>query len=141
MNYSFHPGAKEEFLEAIEFYQSCSAGLGLEFANEIYSTIQRIIQFPTAWSKFSENTRRCLTKRFPFGIIYQVLEKNDRGLTPFGRNWKAVRLSGSDQFDSLDLTPVYIRMLNYFSILNLLVGFHQPFSFKRRHFSEIIIPS
>ena len=77
MNYSFHPGAKEEFLEAIEFYQSCSAGLGLEFANEIYSTIQRIIQFPTAWSKFSENTRRCLTKRFPFGIIYQVLENKN----------------------------------------------------------------
>ena len=77
MNYSFHPRAKEEFLEAIEFYQSCSAGLGLEFANEIYSTIPRIIQFPTAWSKFSKNTRRCLTKRFPFGIIYQVLENKN----------------------------------------------------------------
>jgi len=77
MKYSFHPKAKEEFLEAIDYYESRSTGLGLEFANEIYSTIQRIIQLPTAWSKFSENTRRCLTKRFPFGVIYQVLEGKD----------------------------------------------------------------
>jgi plasmid stabilization system protein ParE len=78
MKYSFHPKAKEEFLEAIEYYESCSTGLVTEFVNEVYSTIQRIIQFPTAWSKFSENTRRCLTKRFPFGIIYQLLEdKNE----------------------------------------------------------------
>ena len=77
MKSSFHPKAKNEFLDAIDYYESCSTGLGLEFVNEIYSTIQRIIQFPTAWSKFSENTRRCLTKRFPFGIIYQLLEDKD----------------------------------------------------------------
>ncbi len=77
MKYSFHPKAKEEFLEAIDYYESRRIGLGWEFTNEIYSTIQRIIQFSSAWSKFSENTRRCLTKRFPFGIIYQVLENKD----------------------------------------------------------------
>ncbi len=77
MKYSFHPQAKEEFFEAIDYYESCSKGLGLEFADEIYFTIQRIIHFPTAWSNFSENTRRCLAKRFPFGIIYQVSKDND----------------------------------------------------------------
>ena len=65
MKYSFHPEAKEEFLEAIDYYESRRTGLGLEFANEINSTVQRIIQFPAAWSKFSENTRRCLAQRFP----------------------------------------------------------------------------
>ena len=77
MKYSFHLKAKEEFLEAINYYESRSTGLGLEFANEIYSTIQRIIQFPTAGSKFSENTRRCLAQRFPFGVIYKVSEDKD----------------------------------------------------------------
>ena len=77
MKYSFHPEAKEEFLETIDYYESCSKGLGLEFADEIYSTIQRILQFPTAWTKFSENTRRCLTKRFPFGVIYQTSKDKD----------------------------------------------------------------
>ncbi len=77
MKYSFHPEAKEEFLEAIDYYESRRRGLGLEFANGINSTIQRIIQFPSAWSEFSEKTRRCLDQRFPFGIIYQTTEDKD----------------------------------------------------------------
>lgn len=75
MNYSFHPEAKEEFLEAIIYFEECRSGLGLEFSKEVFSAIQRIIHFPSAWSKFSENTRRCLTNRFPFAVIYQAIEE------------------------------------------------------------------
>jgi len=75
MKVSFHPEAKEEFFEAINYYEECQGGLGLEFAKEIYSTIQRIIHFPEAWSKMSENTRRCLVNRFPYGIIYNVCDE------------------------------------------------------------------
>jgi len=71
MRYSFHPDAKRELFEAINYYEECKSGLGLEFAKEVYSTIQRIIRFPEAWSKLSKNTRRCLTNRFPYGVIYQ----------------------------------------------------------------------
>lgn len=72
MKYSFHPEAKEEFLDAVNYFEECRSGLGLEFSKEVFSTIQRIIHFPSAWSKFSENTRRCLTNRFPFSVIYQI---------------------------------------------------------------------
>jgi len=75
MKYSFHPEAKEDFLEAINYFEECRSGLGLEFSKEVFSTIQRIIHFPSAWSKFSENTRRCLTNRFPFGVIYQIVRE------------------------------------------------------------------
>ena len=75
MKYSFHPEAKEELLEAINYFEECRAGLGIEFSKEVFSTIQLIIHFPAAWSKFSENTRRCLTNRFPFGVLYQVIEE------------------------------------------------------------------
>jgi plasmid stabilization system protein ParE len=77
MKYFFHPEAKKEFLDAIDYYESCSEGLDLEFVNDVYSTIQRVIDYPHAWSNFSKNTRRCLTKQFPFGVIYQVLENKD----------------------------------------------------------------
>jgi hypothetical protein len=40
MNYSFHPEAKTELLQAVEYYENCSIGLGLEFSEEIYSSIQ-----------------------------------------------------------------------------------------------------
>jgi hypothetical protein len=74
MNYSFHPDAKEELHDAINYFEECRSGLGLEFSKEVFSTIQRIIHFPSAWSKFSENTRRCLTNRFPYGMIYQTID-------------------------------------------------------------------
>jgi len=75
MKYSFHPGAKEELLEAVSYFEECRSGLGLEFSKEVFSAIQRIIHFPLAWTEFSGNTRRCLTSRFPFGIIYQIVEE------------------------------------------------------------------
>jgi hypothetical protein len=75
MNYSFHPEAKEEFFKTINYFEECQKGLGLSFSKEVFSTIQRIIHFPSAWSKFSKNTRRCLTNRFPYGVIYQMKGK------------------------------------------------------------------
>ena len=75
MKYSFHPEAKKELLEAISYFEECRTGLGLDFSKEVFSTIQRIIHFPSAWSKLSENSRRCLTNRFPYGVIYQIIGK------------------------------------------------------------------
>jgi len=72
MKFCFHPKAEEEFDKAVEYYEACQAGLGLEFAEEVYLTIARAIQYPDAWSTMSKNTRRCLVNRFPYGIIYQV---------------------------------------------------------------------
>ena len=48
-------------------------GLAWNSQKEVFSAIQRIIHFPSAWSKFSKNTRRCLTNRFPYGVIYQII--------------------------------------------------------------------
>ena len=75
MKYSFHPSAKNELNEAIDYYEECQRGLGVEFTKEIYLTIHRIIEYPKAWSPLSHNTRRCLINRFPYGIIYQILDK------------------------------------------------------------------
>lgn len=74
MNFSFHPLAAEELADSIDYYEDNYPGLGLEFSKEIYSTILRILQFPKAWTKISQNCRRCMTQRFPYGIIYQVKE-------------------------------------------------------------------
>ncbi len=48
MKYYFHPSAKIEINEAVNYYEECQAGLGTEFVEEVYSTIQRIIQLPEA---------------------------------------------------------------------------------------------
>jgi len=70
MTYSFHPDAELELNISVEYYQECKDGLGGEFAYEVQKTIQRILEFPTAWKKLDGEIRRCLTNRFPFEIIY-----------------------------------------------------------------------
>ena len=77
MRYSFHPEAENELLSAITYFEDCSEGLGLDFAKEVFATIQRTLRFPYAWTEFSYHTRRALTKRFPFGVIYQVINDEE----------------------------------------------------------------
>jgi plasmid stabilization system protein ParE len=76
MNYHFHPEAEAELNDAVDYYEHCQEGLGLEFAKEVESAIQTICRFPHAWAPLSENTRRCLMKRFPYGIVFQ--SKSDK---------------------------------------------------------------
>ena len=72
MKFFFHLQADEEFDEAVRYYEDCQPGLGLEFAEEVYAAISRISEYHEACSRLSENTRRCLVSRFPYGIIFQV---------------------------------------------------------------------
>ncbi len=76
MTYSFHPDAEAELNASVDYYEECQINLGVEFAHEAYKTIQRIIEFPSAWRKLDDNIRRCLTNRFPFGVIYY--QKDDK---------------------------------------------------------------
>lgn len=72
MRLYFHPEADLELDQAIAYYEELRPGLGLEFAEEIYAAISRIIEFPNAWTRLTPNTRRCIVNRFPYGVIYQV---------------------------------------------------------------------
>ena len=72
MKVEFLDVAEAEFVEAITYYNQQSEGLGYEFAAEVRRTINRITQYPEAWTPLSERTRRCRTNRFPYGVIYQI---------------------------------------------------------------------
>ena len=74
MHVEFLSHARAEFRKAIAFYNKHKAGLGFEFTEEVKKAIERIIQYPEAWSLISRRARRCRVNRFPFGIIYQVRE-------------------------------------------------------------------
>ncbi len=72
MTFRFHPRAELELNKAVSYYEECASGLGLEFAEEVYAAIARIIAYPKAWTRLSKHARRCLVNRFPFGVIFQV---------------------------------------------------------------------
>ena len=69
---------KEIFFATIEYYEECQPGLGLRFSKEVCTAIERICEHPYAWSGIDAKTRRCLTNKFPYGILYRVIENNIR---------------------------------------------------------------
>ena len=64
--------AKDELDEAVEYYNREAPGLGADFLAEILNALGRIEKYPEAWHPLSKRTRRCRTRRFPYGIIYQI---------------------------------------------------------------------
>ncbi|PIU84438.1 MAG: plasmid stabilization protein [Deltaproteobacteria bacterium CG_4_9_14_3_um_filter_44_9] len=72
MTFDFHPEAETELLEAIAYYESCAPGLGEDFSLEVYSTVQNILSYPHAWPIVEDDVHRCLTSRFPYGVLYSI---------------------------------------------------------------------
>lgn len=72
MKYTFHPDARFELIQSVDYYEKQQPKLGLKFLEEIYSSIQRIIEFPLSHSVYSNNTRKCIISKFPFAVIYQI---------------------------------------------------------------------
>jgi plasmid stabilization system protein ParE len=72
MNYSFHPDAEKELEEAENYYDSIREELGNRFRAETEKAISRILDFPNAWQRLSQTTRRRALKAFLYGIVYRV---------------------------------------------------------------------
>lgn len=66
--------AEIELDEAVKFYNHELPGLGDEFLAEVVHALDRIARFPEAWHPSTKRTRRCLTRRFPYGVIYRHKE-------------------------------------------------------------------
>lgn len=62
MSFSFHPEAKKEFNKAIDYYEDIEPGLGYDFALEVYSSINRSVDFPKAWAIVEGDVRRSLVR-------------------------------------------------------------------------------
>lgn len=72
MKHTFVRIAQAEFKQSVEWYNQECPGLGYEFADEIGRSIERIKENPQAWQGLSKRTRRCFTRRFPYGIVYYI---------------------------------------------------------------------
>nr|VFK13776.1 MAG: hypothetical protein BECKLPF1236A_GA0070988_100944 [Candidatus Kentron sp. LPFa]VFK29572.1 MAG: hypothetical protein BECKLPF1236C_GA0070990_100904 [Candidatus Kentron sp. LPFa] len=68
--------ARRELGEAVRYYNAQRAGLGDEFRDEAWATIERVKHFPLAWQPLGRNIRRCQMRRFPYGIIYEPLSQS-----------------------------------------------------------------
>jgi plasmid stabilization system protein ParE len=72
-----HPEARVELREAAAHYEAQRTGLGREFVLEVRAAYERIRQLPEASQSVSTHCRRRLVNRFPYGIIYQLLDGHE----------------------------------------------------------------
>ena len=72
MRYEFHPSALEEYREAALWYAQRDAQVAQKFVASVEEAIARIVEAPERWRVVDEDVRRCLTRVFPFGILYTI---------------------------------------------------------------------
>ena len=72
MKYVFHPEALEEYSDAVQYYAEQRTEIAQAFINAIEDAIFRIKESPNRYATIDEDIRRCMTKKFPYGILYTI---------------------------------------------------------------------
>ena len=69
-----HPEAIEEGAEARRWYAERDVGAALGFVSALDDAIARIADSPLRWPQYLHDTRRLLTRRYPFAVVYRVFD-------------------------------------------------------------------
>ncbi|WP_414545118.1 MULTISPECIES: type II toxin-antitoxin system RelE/ParE family toxin [Nostocaceae] len=72
MKYVFHPEALNEYTEAVQYYAQQRAEIAQAFINAVENAVYQIRESPNRWNLVDEDVRRCLTRKFPYGILYTI---------------------------------------------------------------------
>ena len=64
--------ARDEFLAAIDWYNSARIGLGAEFEAEVEDAIATMEENPELYTESEDGIRRCLVSRFPYVLMYSI---------------------------------------------------------------------
>ena len=67
-----HSEAYAEVVEAAEFYESCSPGLGFALLAEVERSLEHIAATPEAWQHIGKRARCKPLWRFPYSVICAV---------------------------------------------------------------------
>jgi len=72
MNYEFHPEALTELENAVLHYATKRVGLAQRFFESVKVAIQRVIEHPSSYAILEQDVRRCLTRVFPYAVLYTI---------------------------------------------------------------------
>lgn len=67
--------AYDDLDEAIYYYESQSQGLGSRFYQDVLLQFEKLKTKPQYYKFYVENFRRILLDKFPYLIIYKIMEK------------------------------------------------------------------
>lgn len=72
MKYVFHPEALAEYGQTVEYYAAQRIEVAQAFIDAIEDAVYRIRESPTRYPIVDEDVRRCMARRFPYGILYTI---------------------------------------------------------------------
>jgi plasmid stabilization system protein ParE len=79
VRYSLHPEAEEDLREAARFYfERAGSALSLSLLREFEHSVNLLLQHPSLGALWRHDRRRYLMQRFPYSIVYTVLEEEIR---------------------------------------------------------------
>lgn len=67
--------AESDIADARRWYETITPGLGSQFLDAVEAGLSTIITFPEASPIVHGRLRRCLMRRFPYGIFYVLAER------------------------------------------------------------------
>ena len=76
MKVIFSKYAKQELNDAVHYYELEYEGLGRKFREEVKKAVNRISEYPKAWSVERGDVRKCLLHKFPYKLLYSIEENH-----------------------------------------------------------------
>ena len=71
----FHPGASEDYEAAFAWYFAHGGSIARDFEREVERCLRLIAENPLRWPKFDEKHRRMLVRKFPYSIVYELINQ------------------------------------------------------------------
>ncbi len=74
MQVLFRPEARDDVVQARDWYEKQSAGLGGEFVRALEAAVAIAARSPDSFPSMPGDFRRVLLRRFPYSLVYQQLD-------------------------------------------------------------------
>ena len=75
MRVLFRPEAEGELIEAIDWYEVRSPGLGADLLRCVDACVERILRQPESYPVVHRKTRMALVRRFPYLLLYRITDE------------------------------------------------------------------
>ncbi|HEY9706280.1 MAG TPA: type II toxin-antitoxin system RelE/ParE family toxin [Allocoleopsis sp.] len=72
MKYVFHPDALTEYSETVQYYVQQRKDLAQAFIDAVEDAVYRLREYPNRYPVIEDNIHRCLTRKFPYVIVYSM---------------------------------------------------------------------
>ena len=76
-NLSLHPSARQEYIDAVDWYQQRSQASADRFVSEVEHVLAQLGVNPARYGWYDDLHREAVLRRYPYSVVYQVDPSGD----------------------------------------------------------------